>query len=1277
MTRGHAERVRAYSATIGEEMGLRDQELELLNWSGLIHDIGKLTVSAEILNKPGELTDAEWVILRQHPLNADELVAPLRSWLGDWVESATQHHEWFDGGGYPNGLAGDEITMAGRIVAVADAYDVMTSIRSYKSPMSAVEARRELARCAGTQFDPAVVRAFLNVAIGRLRLIMGPLSSLVQLPAGSASLGSAGLTGASALASVAAASIIGLGGPPPEPIPETVAFDPPEAVDVVVDTSEDTDLITDIARLMPDEILTIELIDHPDHGTTTLVDGVVTFTPDPDFNGTVEVPYRVCFVDTTCDEGVVTIVVVGTNDDPVAVPDRVSLDEDTSATVDVIKNDSDIDGDDLAIVAATIVDRPDHSLTGGEVTVTIENGRIGVTPAPERWGTALIEYTITDPNGATAGSTLAVEVTPVDDPPVAVNDTLTAYENTPADLDVLANDSDIDGDPLTIVSLTDVVGGTATTDGATVTFIPSPRYFGPAALTYTISDGTTSAQAIVDLTVIDITSIPPLEPDSASTNEDQAITIDILANDFASSLIIDPTTVVVIDPPDNGQASWNGSTLEYTPDPDFAGEDRLQYFVCDLLDFCNAATVTVTVAPVNDVPVFVAGVDQIVVEDAGPQAVAGWASGISAGPGESGQIVTFGVITTNPSLFSAPPVVDSAGQLSYTPAPDANGTATITVTLSDNGGTTNGGTDISPPAVATITITPVNDDPVAVDDGSSLVEDNTLGVTFDVLTNDSDIDGDTPQYGSANTSTVVNGIITDNLDGTFTYVPDEHFHGTETFTYTTIDGNAGTDSATVNITITPVPDTPVASDDARVTPVDTLLVVPAPGLLVNDYDVDIETLTVTTTPITPPSNGVVVLGADGSYTYTPGSGYVGTDSFVYEISDPGGLTATATVTITVDSGVTNRVYYLGDSGSAAWDYDLVTSAPPSSAPVFDSDTDGDPGLTIEFGSGLDSETDTDVYQLWTLTAASPVAMDGPVTLDLWATVENFTLNEKSHPHVYLYDCLAASCTFLTHGDIHVGDWNQGVSDFVNLQIELGSVTHTVATGRDLVLRLQFKHEDMWVAMTADYPSALNLTLANQAPVAADDTSTVNEDSGTTNLSVLANDVDTDIDPASVAVTAPAGSGTATPVGDGTIDYTPDPETNGVDTFAYQVCDLGGNCDTATVTVTVTPVNDEPSFTGGGAVAAGLGPSTLPAWATGISAGPADESGQLLTFVITANDNPGLFTTGPAIDATSGDLSFDVASTGVANVTIQLVDNGGTANGGDDTSPTYNFTITIS
>lgn len=182
LTTGHSERVRAYAVMLGEEIDLPRDELDRLNWAALIHDIGKLEVPAEILNKPGRPTNDEWTVLRAHPGAGSRYVEPLRPWLGGWVDAATQHHERWDGGGYPSGLSGADISLAGRIVSIADAFDVMTAARSYKQPLGAAQARTELTRSSGTQFDPALVRSFLQISLGRMRRLIGPLGALAHVP---------------------------------------------------------------------------------------------------------------------------------------------------------------------------------------------------------------------------------------------------------------------------------------------------------------------------------------------------------------------------------------------------------------------------------------------------------------------------------------------------------------------------------------------------------------------------------------------------------------------------------------------------------------------------------------------------------------------------------------------------------------------------------------------------------------------------------------------------------------------------------------------------------------------------------------------------------------------------------------------------------------------------------------------------------------------------------------------------------------------------------------
>ena len=181
-TRGHSERVRLYAELLGEELHLNADDRQKLQWAALIHDMGKITVAPEILNKKGKPTEAEWAILQNHPLHGEELVAPVAEWLGEWVDAVGGHHERWDGTGYPRRLSGHDIPRAAAIVAVADSFEVMTAVRSYKSALSLADARAELTRCSGAHFSPDMVRAFLNISLPKLRRAGGALASLAHVP---------------------------------------------------------------------------------------------------------------------------------------------------------------------------------------------------------------------------------------------------------------------------------------------------------------------------------------------------------------------------------------------------------------------------------------------------------------------------------------------------------------------------------------------------------------------------------------------------------------------------------------------------------------------------------------------------------------------------------------------------------------------------------------------------------------------------------------------------------------------------------------------------------------------------------------------------------------------------------------------------------------------------------------------------------------------------------------------------------------------------------------
>ncbi len=217
-TRGHSERVRAFTDLLAEEIGVSPSERDRMRWGALLHDVGKLAVAVEILNKPGRPDEHEWEILRQHPIEGLKIANPLMPFLGPWSGAIAHHHEKFEGSGYPYGLAGTDISLGGRILAVADSYETMTAARPYKKPLSANAAREELARCAGTQFDPTIVRAFLNVSVGKLWMVIGAVSFLAQVPvlgrvlvSGSGQrFGRAAVSLAGATAAIAMAMTVGL-----------------------------------------------------------------------------------------------------------------------------------------------------------------------------------------------------------------------------------------------------------------------------------------------------------------------------------------------------------------------------------------------------------------------------------------------------------------------------------------------------------------------------------------------------------------------------------------------------------------------------------------------------------------------------------------------------------------------------------------------------------------------------------------------------------------------------------------------------------------------------------------------------------------------------------------------------------------------------------------------------------------------------------------------------------------------------------------------------------
>jgi subtilisin-like proprotein convertase family protein len=336
----------------------------------------------------------------------------------------------------------------------------------------------------------------------------------------------------------------------------------------------------------------------------------------------------------------------------------------------------------------------------------------------------------------------------------------------------------------------------------------------------------------------------------------------------------------------------------------------------------NIVSRSVTVTPVNDAPSFTAGGDVIVLEDPNPPIVTivDWATNISAGPQEDNQTVSFETVSnSNPSLFLADPFVSPDGKLIFTPALDANGTATIQVRLTDDGGTANFGINATSAQSFLITVLPVNDAARVRDDAYTVLEDQLLSTPLPgVLGNDRDPEGHamtaalvaSPQHA---------GSFTFNPNGSFTYTPTANFSGDDTFTYRVTESGAGLVSATATVTLHVVPtnDVPGAVDDVAASDGHPVTI----NVLENDTDPDGDVLRVGS--YTRPTLGQVARQGN-SLVYTPRPGAVGVDTFSYTLVDAAGTTDTAVVTVNVTDTIGPEIQSVrivsGTGGTAVADF---------------------------------------------------------------------------------------------------------------------------------------------------------------------------------------------------------------------------------------------------------------------------------------------------------------------------------------------------------------------
>ena len=775
-------------------------------------------------------------------------------------------------------------------------------------------------------------------------------------------------------------------------------------------------------------------------------DDFIDYTPNANFHGTDSFTYFVTDGGLDSTPATVDITIGSVNDDPVAQDDSGRTNTGFPNTFAVLSNDYDVDSDPIAIIGVT---------DGTHGTVTNNISDVTFTPAGAYVGTDSFTYTIGDGNGGSASATVDVVV---NGPPVAGDDSYSTTEDvqlviiTPG---VLGDDTDPNADTLTATINSAPSHGTLFLNvNGGFTYTPDADYHGPPddSFTYDACDpGSPSQPQLCDTGTVTISiSASPDTPvavdDTYSVNEDSSLSAPIpgvLGNDSdGDNLTGNPwaglSVTLVAGPTHADSFTLNADgSFDYVPTANYNGPDTFDYEACDPTARCDSATVTITVDSVNDDPIALP--DTATTDEDTPVIIDVLANDSDPADGDTLSVASAGA----GAAFGT--VVNNGGNVTYIPAADflsvgqiQNDTFSYTVT-DGNGGTAT--------STVSVDISGRNDDPVAVNDTSSMgAFDAPLSIP--VLTNDYDVDAlDMVSISSFDTISTNGGSITQSGDN-LVYNPSGFHHPTnpDMFDYLIADGNGGTDSATVSILVN---DPPSAVDDTYSVDEDQTLNVSAPGVLGNDVEPNGDSLTISV--ISDVSHGSLSLQNDGSFTYSPSPNYYGSDGFTYQICDApsGGTCDTATVDITINA-VNDQPVAGNDSAPPVDQVTASTTGITINVVANDSDLEGaiDPttvvivnppahGTAVSNGDGTVTYTLTDGHFITDSFTYTVNDDQSPAATSNIATV-NITIIQPVLSVVKEADATQAGLGDTVDFFIYIWNDGPGVAYDVHLQDTLGS-----------------------------------------------------------------------------------------------------------------------------------------------------------------------------------------------------------------------------------------------
>ncbi|WP_435236755.1 tandem-95 repeat protein [Psychromonas sp. PT13] len=838
---------------------------------------------------------------------------------------------------------------------------------------------------------------------------------------------------------------------------------------------------------------------------------------------------------TVSDTITVNVTIVSVNDIPtIVIGNTLSTDEDNNQTLNFTFDD--VDGDTVSATVST-------QATNG--TASVSGTTVSYVPNENFFGTDSFTLTLMDNAGFTTTQVISVTVNSVnDEPTITIDSTLSTNEDNNQTLNFTFDD--VDGDTVSATVSTQATNGTASVSGTTVSYVPNENFFGTDSFTLTLMDnaGFTTTQ-VISVTVNSVNDEPTITIDSTlSTNEDNNQTLSFTFDDVDG----DTVSATVSTQATNGTASVSGTTVSYVPNENFFGTDSFTLTLMDNAGFTTTQVISVTVNSVNDEPTITIDSTLSTNED-------------------NNQTLSFTFDDVDGDTVSATVSTQatngtasvSGTTVSYVPNENFFGTDSFTLTLMDNAGFTT-------TQVISVTVNSVNDEPtITIDSTLSTNEDNnqTLSFTFD------DVDGDTV---SATVSTqATNG--TASVSGTtVSYVPNENFFGTDSFTLTLMDNAGFTTTQVISVTVNSVNDEPTITIDSTLSTNEdnnqTL------SFTFDDVDGD----TVSATVSTQATNGTASVSGT-TVSYVPNENFFGTDSFTLTLMDNAGFTTTQVISVTVNS--------VNDEPTITIDSTLSTNEDNNQTLSFTfDDVDGDTvsaTVSTQATNGTASVSGTTVSYVpnenffgtdsFTLTLMDNA---GFTTTQVISVTVNSVNDEPT---------ITIDSTLSTNED------NNQTLNFTFDDVDGDTVSATVSTQAtngtasvsgttvSYVPNENFFGTDSFTLTLMDNAGftttqviSVTVNSVNDEPtITIDSTLSTNEDNNQT-LNFTFDDVDGDT--VSASVINQASNGVASVTGT-TVSYVPNDNFNGSDSFTLLLTDSAGFETIQTINVTVDAVNDMP------------------------------------------------------------------------------------------------------